>query len=168
MFMDGRLRVQDRLHIGPEDLEGTFIESTRWFRVGPRSGRRYFCFRYFDSYTGQLVSHPLAFVAVDGNGELAYAATDSSTLVRNEGDLEAIGEIFVHNGREVMAMLGRKESEPLLFVVDLESFRVLKKHTLAQGRRYVGMATTEVTGKMVLLSLHEEDGDARMETLEVV
>jgi hypothetical protein len=88
--------------------------------------------------------------------------------VRNEGDLEAIGEIFVHNGREVMAMLGRKESEPLLFVVDLESFRVLKKHTLAQGRRYVGMATTEVTGKMVLLSLHEEDGDARMETLEVV
>ena len=168
MFMDGRLRVQDRLHIGPEDLEGTFIESTRWFRRGPKSGRRYFCFRYFDSYTGQLVNSPLAFVAVDSGGELAYAATDSSTLVRNEGDLEAMGEVFLHDGREVMAMLGRKESEPLLFVVDLESFRVLKKHTLAQGRRYIGMAGTETPGKVVLMSLHTEDGDARMETVEVL
>jgi tetratricopeptide (TPR) repeat protein len=168
MFMDGRLRVQGRLNIGPEDLEGTFIESTRWFRIGPQSGTRFFFFRYFDSYTGQLVSHPLAFVAMKASGDLAYAATDSSILVRNEGDLEAIGEIFLHDGREVMAMLGRKESEPLLFVIDLDNFRVLKKHVLARGRRYVGMASTEVAGKVVLFSLHSEDGDARMETMEVL
>lgn len=168
MFMDGRLRVVDRLNIGPDDLEGTFIESTRWFRQGPESGRKFFFFRYFDSFTGQLVSRPLAFVAVKPDGELAYAASDSSTLVRNAGDLEAIGEVFVHEGREIMAMLGRKESEPMLFVVELDGFRVLKTHVLAAGRRYVGMAPTGVAGKFVLISMHGEAGDLRMDVMEVM
>ncbi len=168
MFMDARLRVTERLNLGPEDLEGTFIESTRWLRTGNLSQNRYFLFRYYDMYSGQLVGRPLAFVALDSRNEILYAAPDSSTLVGNLGDLDAIGELFVHDGKEHLAILGRKENQPYLFVVDMSRFRMVEKHRLDPERHYVGLVPTEREGTFGVVSLGKQEGGLLLEAMEVV
>ncbi len=168
LFLDARLRVQERMHIGPEELEGTLIESTRWMRIGPASGNRYFLFRYFDSFSGQLVGRPLAFVAQSPKKELLYTAPDSSTLVRNAGDLDPIGEVLVKDGVEYMVVIGRKKEDQTLFVIDLSRFRLQEKHELDADWRCVAVTPGNNPGSIVLISLHAKTGEVQLERREVL
>ena len=164
---DARLRIVSRHHIPPDELDNTFIESTRWLRVGPASGRLFYLFRYFDALTGQLVGRPLAFAACEKDGTLLYAAPDSSTLVRNQGDLNPMAEVVEIDGAEHLAVHGRKDSSSFLFVVELDKFRLVSTKELPPDRKVLSVVRGSRPGQVVVVSLDESGGEVRMSTVDL-
>lgn len=163
-LLDSRMRIVNRYHIAPDDLEGAFIESTRWVRFS-QSGRMYFFFRYFDSFTGQIINRPLAFVAMEKDGSLVYALADSSQLVKGQADLDPIGELIEKDGGETLVMLGRKEDIQYLFIVDLERFRVVESYRVPDKQRVVGVTKGSRPGMYVTISLSVGSGEIIMKEL---
>jgi hypothetical protein len=158
VFLDSRLRVVERGHVPPDELEGAIVESTQWVRIGPLSGRRYFLFRCFDASSGQLLPRPLAFVAANPDGALAFAAADSSTLVRHAGDLDPLGEVVVREGRELLAMGSRGKAEHSIFLISAADFRVVEKVKLPEGHFLVALARGRNPGDLVAVSIDRKGG----------
>ena len=163
LYMDGRLRVTERHHIPHDELDGTFLESTRWVRFGPITGRRYSLFRYYDAFSGQLVGRPLAFVAMETAGTLLFGAPDSSTLVRNAGDLDPMGEVFVRGGREHLVVAGRKKDDQKLFVVNLDGFKLEDTIDVPDKYALVGLARGKTETTTVSILLNKKTGEIVMQ-----
>ena len=161
-FLDNRLRFVKRFTIKPDEMDGTLVESTRFVRVSPHDGNMYFLFRYFDMYTGQLVSRPLAFVAMDKKGKLLYAASDSSTLVREKGDLEPVGELLRHGDKDILALLTRKKDVHFVTLVDTTTFKVLETIEVDPNQSVVAIEAGATAGRFVLVTLDRKKGIVRM------
>ena len=166
-FLDNRLRFVNRFTIKPDELDGTLVESTRFARVSPHDGRMYFLFRYFDMYTGQLVSRPLAFVAMEKNGSLLYAASDSSTLVREKGDVEAVGELLRHGDKDVLALLTRKKDAHFITLVDTTTFKLLDGIEVPADESVVAIEAGATPGRFVVVTLDRKKGVVRMSNVDL-
>lgn len=157
-FMDSRFRVTRRFHIPAKDLDGTFIESTRWIRTSRTSGRTWMLTRYFDAYTGQLVGRPYAFLALGADNELLYAASDSSTLVRGLGDLDGMGELLVKDGREFLVLSVRKSERQILVTVDAETFKVVDQFECDGDDAVVALSVGKTPDVLTALGVHRKEG----------
>jgi len=158
-YLDGRMRVMERHHIPQDELDGTLVESTRWVRFGPLSDRRYSLFRYYDAFSGQLVARPLAFVALHRQGAMLYGAADSSTLVRDEGDLDPLGELVISGGKEYLAVVGRKGEQQRLFFICLDDFKLVQTHPVPDGETIVALARGRSGEEVVTVALNDESGE---------
>lgn len=156
--MDNRMRFDRRFLIRPEEMDSTLVESTRWVRRCDRSGRMYFLFRYYDMYSGQLVPRPLAFAALDTGGQLLYAAADSSSLVRNGGDLLPVGELIPTASGEHLVMLGRKGEDQKIFVVETEGFKLKSQVEVSPAEKALSISRGVQDGRFVVLSVRRKDG----------
>jgi len=160
-FVDNRLKIESRFLVPPGELDGKLLESARWLRVGPLSGRVYSLQRCFDAYSGQLLERPLAFVVLERSGSFVFLSSDSSTLLRGEGELLPLGDVLVHQGAEYVVMLGRTASGPQLVVFDQE-LRLVARHPLKADEALVAIERGAEPGSLVLVSLVVATGVVKM------
>ncbi len=157
-LVDSRMRISERFHIAPQEMEGAFIESCRWFRFGRRGW--YALVRYFDMYSGQLIQRPLAFLAVGEDKQLRYAVADSSQLLQKAADLEPLGELIAGpDGGEQLVVSGRKGNAQTVFVIDLETFKTVRRTNVPEGETVVAIAAGARPGEYVTVSLVGEEGE---------
>ena len=157
-LVDSRMRISERFHVQPQDIDGTFVESCRWFRFGKQGW--YALVRYFDMYSGQLIQRPLAFLAMGADKQLRYAVSDSSQLLQKTADLEPLGELIEGpDGQDLWVVSGRKGNEQTLFVIDLATFKTVRKTTVPEGETVVAIAAGARPGEYVTVSLVGEDGE---------
>lgn len=161
-FMDDRLRLTERFHIPPQQLDNVFVEAARWTRLGHDGKRLYFLFSYYEGMTGQLIQRPLAFVAMERSGDLLYAVSDSSTLVQNHGDIEPTAEVVEWNGRDYLACVVRKREVQSLTLVDLATFKLVRRWECPDGERLLSVVRAQEPGSVVCVSMVKSNGALRL------
>ncbi len=161
-FMDERLRLTERFHIPAAQLDNVFIESSRWTRISEDGKRIYALFSYFEGMTGQLIQRPLAFVAMERNGDLLYAVSDSSTLVQNHGDIEPSAEVVSWNGRDYLACVVRKREVQSLTLVDLATFKLVRRWECPDGEKLMAVVLGSEPGTVVCVSMVKASGTLRL------
>jgi tetratricopeptide (TPR) repeat protein len=157
-LMNSRLSLFRRFHVPPDELDGTFVESTRWVRLSSASGKAFFLSRYFDGFSGQLVARPYAFMAFGPDNEVLYATVDSSTLVRGVGELEPMGELLEVGGKEILALLARKGDKDTVVLVDTETFQVLGQLECDSQDTVVALCRGRGPGDLVAVGIHKKEG----------
>ncbi len=161
-FMDDRFKLTERFHIAPAQLDNVLVEATRWIRIGADGQKIYALFSYFEGMTGQQISRPLAFVAMERSGSLLYAVSDSSTLVQDQGDIEPTAEVIEWRGRDYMACVARKADSQALALVDLATFKLVKRWECPNGERLLALVRGYEPGTVICMSLVRSSGALRM------